>query len=594
MGGAQAGELASRLAAAAIEEAGAALGGEEAVVGASSARRTRGSSSARWTIPRSPAWGRPRPSRSSTRQPGRSRSRHVGDSRAYRFRDGTLEQLTTDHSLVAELVRSGRLTEDGGGSPPAPLGDHARARDRGGRRGRHAHASTLAPGDVVLLCSDGLTAMLRDDEIARLLEETDARPARAAEALVRAANRAGGEDNITVVAVRDRRGGARRERPRRRTRRRDGEAGPPSRRRVGLTTDVRAHGAGKGSRWPALAPHPRAARGRRVRVWWSCCGERPQPRALDLCFAGLVASTAFASAWIAGSADDRLRLVPWAGVLAGMFLVAHLVARSTVPDADPTLLPLAALLCAVGLTSIYRLDPEDGRSSSSGSPSGSPSSSLVLLWLRCDYRHARALQVSLRRLGGRAADAPVRARSRGSGSTASGSGSRSGRSSSSRARSRRSSSSSSSPAYLRDKREALARGRLKDLGPLLAIWGAAMLVLVQTSDLGSALLNFGIFLAMLYVATGRALVRRRAGWCCSPAAPAAPLQLARSRPAARHGVARAVDRREGLLLDQRPARVPPELRLVPARQEPLLDRERRLRRHRASGKGRSRRSTARR
>jgi cell division protein FtsW (lipid II flippase) len=60
-------------------------------------------------------------------------------------------------------------------------------------------------------------------------------------------------------------------------------------------------------------------------------------------------------------------------------------------------------------------------------------------------------------------------------------------------------------AYLRDKREALAQGRMKDLGPLLAIWGAAMLVLIQTSDLGSALLNFGIFLAMLYAATGRAL-----------------------------------------------------------------------------------------
>jgi cell division protein FtsW (lipid II flippase) len=59
--------------------------------------------------------------------------------------------------------------------------------------------------------------------------------------------------------------------------------------------------------------------------------------------------------------------------------------------------------------------------------------------------------------------------------------------------------------YLRDKREVLAQGRLKDFGPLLLIWGAAMLVLVQTNDLGSALLQFGIFLAMIYVATGRAL-----------------------------------------------------------------------------------------
>jgi cell division protein FtsW (lipid II flippase) len=60
-------------------------------------------------------------------------------------------------------------------------------------------------------------------------------------------------------------------------------------------------------------------------------------------------------------------------------------------------------------------------------------------------------------------------------------------------------------AYLREKREVLAQGRAKDLGPLLLIWGAAMLVLLETSDLGSALLYFGIFLAMTYVGTGRGL-----------------------------------------------------------------------------------------
>ncbi len=60
--------------------------------------------------------------------------------------------------------------------------------------------------------------------------------------------------------------------------------------------------------------------------------------------------------------------------------------------------------------------------------------------------------------------------------------------------------------YLREKRELLAQGRLKEYGPLLAIWGAAMLVIFVTNDLGSALLNFGIFLAMLYVATGRAIL----------------------------------------------------------------------------------------
>src|SRR5213079_35060 len=58
-------------------------------------------------------------------------------------------------------------------------------------------------------------------------------------------------------------------------------------------------------------------------------------------------------------------------------------------------------------------------------------------------------------------------------------------------------------AYLREKREVLAQGRLKDFGPLLVIWGGTMLVLVATNDMGSGLLYFGIFLAMLYIATAR-------------------------------------------------------------------------------------------
>ena len=96
----------------------------------------------------------------------------------------------------------------------------------------------------------------------------------------------------------------------------------------------------------------------------------------------------------------------------------------------------------------------------------------------------------------------------------------------------------------------LAQGRLKDFGPLLAIWGAAMLVIVQTNDLGSALLNFGIFLAMLYVATGRALyvaaglgaLRRRRG---------RPLHRDRPRPGSRDDLAPALDRREGVLRAER-------------------------------------------
>ena len=119
--------------------------------------------------------------------------------------------------------------------------------------------------------------------------------------------------------------------------------------------------------------------------------------------------------------------------------------------------------------------------------------------------------------------------------------------------------------YLREKREVLAQGRLKDFGPLLLIWGAAMLVIVETNDLGSALLYFGIFLAMLYVATGRALYvaiglgavpRRRGGRLLDDLA----------RRAARRLLAAPVERRARLLLPDRPG--------------PVRDRQRQVRRHR--------------
>ena len=122
---------------------------------------------------------------------------HVGDSRAYRIRSGELEQLTEDHSLVAELIRSGRLTpEEAETHPQRSVITRVLGTDP------DVDVDTLAvdtqPGDVFLLCSDGLTTMVGDEEILQALRESDGLE-QAAKALVKAANRRGGEDNITIV-----------------------------------------------------------------------------------------------------------------------------------------------------------------------------------------------------------------------------------------------------------------------------------------------------------------------------------------------------------------------------------------------------------
>ncbi|MBA3298776.1 MAG: Stp1/IreP family PP2C-type Ser/Thr phosphatase [Thermoleophilaceae bacterium] len=125
---------------------------------------------------------------------------HVGDSRAYRARDGELEQLTHDHSLVAELVRSGQLTAAAAENHPQrsiitrALGPEAEVEV-------DAHSHSARDGDVYLLCSDGLTGMISEPEIAGILRATGSLQ-EAADALVRAANQSGGKDNITVVLFR--------------------------------------------------------------------------------------------------------------------------------------------------------------------------------------------------------------------------------------------------------------------------------------------------------------------------------------------------------------------------------------------------------
>ena len=120
---------------------------------------------------------------------------HAGDSRVYRLRDGELRTLTRDHSLY-------QIWLDNGGRGTAPQRNIiVRALGTGEDVEPEVGVHSLMPEDVVMLCSDGLNGMLPDGLIARILrEEPD--PARAAAALVDAANAAGGQDNVTVVVGR--------------------------------------------------------------------------------------------------------------------------------------------------------------------------------------------------------------------------------------------------------------------------------------------------------------------------------------------------------------------------------------------------------
>ena len=125
---------------------------------------------------------------------------HVGDSRAYRLRGDELMQLTHDHSLVAELVRSGQLTAEAAEHhPQKSIITRALGPEPDVEVDAHTHA--VRDGDVYLLCSDGLTGMISDDEVAAILRGSQTLR-EAAEALVRAANQSGGRDNITVVLFR--------------------------------------------------------------------------------------------------------------------------------------------------------------------------------------------------------------------------------------------------------------------------------------------------------------------------------------------------------------------------------------------------------
>ena len=197
MGGARAGETAARLAAAALEESRDGADGQEGLVTliVQANRRI-------WELaiadPSKAGMGTTVTAALVDSAHETVAIGHVGDSRAYRLRGGSFEQLTTDHSLVAELVSSGVLTPEEAERHPQRS---AITRALGTEPSVEIEAFTISaePGDLFLICSDGLPTMVSDEEIATAILSSDCDPASAAEALVAAANAKGGEDNVTVV-----------------------------------------------------------------------------------------------------------------------------------------------------------------------------------------------------------------------------------------------------------------------------------------------------------------------------------------------------------------------------------------------------------
>ncbi|HEX3807872.1 MAG TPA: Stp1/IreP family PP2C-type Ser/Thr phosphatase [Gaiellaceae bacterium] len=196
MGGARAGEIASALAASAVSDASAQSGGEELVkrLVQEGNRRVHERAS---SDPSTSGMGTTM-TLAIVEPNGDVTFGHVGDSRAYLLRDDRLEQLTDDHSLVAELVRRGELSErDAEVHPQRSVITRALGTDPD--VDVDAFTITPQPGDLYLICSDGLSDMVPGETIEEVLRRYRSDLDDAARALVKAANRGGGDDNITAV-----------------------------------------------------------------------------------------------------------------------------------------------------------------------------------------------------------------------------------------------------------------------------------------------------------------------------------------------------------------------------------------------------------
>lgn len=128
---------------------------------------------------------------------------HVGDSRLYRLRGSILQQLTRDHSLLQQQIAAGLITPE-----QAALSKHrnliTRALGAAALVEVELHEHDFQPGDIALLCSDGLTDMVPDQQIADLLQANRSDLAHACAQLVACANARGGQDNVSVVLMKAR------------------------------------------------------------------------------------------------------------------------------------------------------------------------------------------------------------------------------------------------------------------------------------------------------------------------------------------------------------------------------------------------------
>ena len=196
MGGAQAGEVASALAAGALEESGANDGGERRV--AELIQEANRRVHERATTDAATAGMGTTITAALVEPDGRVVFGHVGDSRAYLLRDDKLEQLTNDHTLVAELVRRGELSP-GEAQVHPQRSVITRALGTDPDVDIDTFAVDARPGDIYLICSDGLSSMVGSRDIEEILRRNRTDLEGASRALIQAANRGGGEDNITAV-----------------------------------------------------------------------------------------------------------------------------------------------------------------------------------------------------------------------------------------------------------------------------------------------------------------------------------------------------------------------------------------------------------